>query len=52
MDGPGEYYAKWNKLVREGQTPYYFIHMWNLMNKLNNKQNRDRIIDRKQVDSY
>ena len=35
MDGPGEYYAKWNKSVRERQTPHDFTHMWNLMNKLN-----------------
>ena len=33
-DGPGEYYAKWNKPVRERQTPYDFTHMWILMNKL------------------
>ena len=35
MDGPGEYYAKWNKPVREGPIPYSFNDMWNLMNKLN-----------------
>ena len=35
MDGPGEYYAKWNKPVRERQIPHDFTHMWNLMNKLN-----------------
>ena len=35
MDGPGEHYAKWNKPVRERQTPYDFTHMWSLMNKLN-----------------
>ena len=35
MDGPREHYAKWNKPVRERQTPYDFTHMWNLMNKLN-----------------
>ena len=35
MDGPGAHYAKWNKPVRERQIPYYFTHMWNLMNKLN-----------------
>ena len=29
---------------------YDFTHMWNLMNKPN-KQNRDRVIDREQVDS-
>ena len=34
MDRCGEHYAKWNKLVKERQIPYDFIHMWNLMNKL------------------
>ena len=48
MDGPGEYYAKWNKPVREKQIPYDFTHTWNLVNKLNywtNEQNRKRLID-------
>ena len=27
MDGPGEYYAKWNKPVRERQIPYDFTHV-------------------------
>ena len=35
MDGPEGYYAKWNKPVRERQTPYDFNYMWNLINKLN-----------------
>ena len=35
MDGPGEHYAKGNKPGRERQIPYDFIHMGNLMNKLN-----------------
>ena len=26
MDGPGEYYAKWNKPVRERQIAYDFTH--------------------------
>ena len=34
MNGPGEYYAKWNKPVRGRQIPY-FTHMCYLMNKLN-----------------
>ena len=38
-NGPADYYAKWNKPVREGQIPYDFTHMWNLRNK--NKQNRN-----------
>ena len=32
---PGEYYAKWNKPVRERQTPSDFTCLWNLMNKNN-----------------
>ena len=35
MDGPGEHYAKWNKPVGERQIPYYFTHMWDVMNKRN-----------------
>ena len=35
MGGPGEYYAKWNKPVREKEIPYDLAHMWNLMNKIN-----------------
>ena len=35
MDGPGEYYPKWNKPVRERQVPYNFTCMWNLVNKIN-----------------
>ena len=35
IDGPGEHYAKCNKPGRERQIPYDFIHMGNLMNKLN-----------------
>ena len=34
MDGSGEYYAEWNKPVRERQIPYAFTYMWNLMNKI------------------
>ena len=35
MDGPEEYYAKWNKPVRERQIPYDLTNLWNLMNKIN-----------------
>ena len=35
MDGPGDYYAKWNKPARERQKPYDLSCMWNLMNKIN-----------------
>ena len=33
VDGPGEHYAKWNKPVREKQTPYEFTHMCIVVNK-------------------
>ena len=45
MDGPGGYYAKWNKSDRERQIPHDFTYMWNLENKTNNKQNKNRLID-------
>ena len=35
MNGPGEYYVKWNKPVREGQIPHDVTYAWNLMNKIN-----------------
>ena len=35
MDGTGEYYAKWNKPVRERQIPRDLTYMWNLMNRIN-----------------
>ena len=44
MDGPGEYYVKWNKPVRERQIPYDLTYMWNPMNKIN-KQNRNRLLN-------
>ena len=44
MNWPGEYYAKWNKPVRERQIPYDFPYMWNLMNKTK-KYNRNGFID-------
>ena len=34
MDGPGDYYAEWNKPVRERQIPYDFTDLWNLINKI------------------
>ena len=34
MDGPGDYYANWNKPARERQIVYDLIYMWNLMNKI------------------
>ena len=33
MDGAGEYYAKWNKLVSERQIPHDLTYKRNLMNK-------------------
>ena len=38
----GKYDAKHNKPVRERQIPYDLTHMWNLMNKINDEQNRTR----------
>ena len=35
MDGPGDYYAKWNKPVRERQITHNITYMWKLMNKIN-----------------
>ena len=35
MDGPGKHYTKSNRPGRERQIPCDFMHMWNLMNKLN-----------------
>ena len=29
IDWPGEYYAKWNKPIREKQVPCDFTYMWN-----------------------
>ena len=45
LDGPWGYYAKWNKLDRGRQIPYYFTYVWNLKNKIY-KQNRNRLIDK------
>ena len=33
MDGPGEYYAKWSKPVKERHVPHDFTYIWNLMEK-------------------
>ena len=44
MDGPGEHYAKWNKLDDERQIPYDLTYKWNLINKTN-KQNITRDIE-------
>ena len=48
MDGPGDYYAKWSKPVRERPIPYDLIYMWNLMkkNKLMNKIETERHVHR------
>ena len=35
VDGPGDYYNKWNKSVNERQIPYDLTYKWNLMNKIN-----------------
>ena len=53
-DGPWGYYVKWSKSDREGQTPYYFIHMWKLKTKQRNKQNKTKQTHRyrEQVGGY
>ena len=48
MDGPREYYAKWNKPVRERQVPFDFTYKSNLMNKIN-KENRNKLIENGQL---
>ena len=45
MDRPGDYYAKQNKPVREIQIPYDLTHMWNIMNRINDEQNKTRGMD-------
>ena len=34
MKGPGEYYMKWNKPVRQRQILYDFTYIWSQMNKI------------------
>ena len=34
-DGPGDYYAKWNKPVRKRQIQYDLTYLWNLKNNIN-----------------
>ena len=34
MDGPREYYAKWNKSVRKSWEPHDFTNMWDTKLKL------------------
>ena len=34
MDVPGDYYARWNKPVRERQILYELINVWNLINEI------------------
>ena len=38
MDGPGEYYAKWNKPGSKKQIPYDLTYKLNLINKKISKQ--------------
>ena len=47
MDGPGGYYAKWNKSDRERPILYDSMCMWSLKNKTNEEiiQNRNTVID-------
>lgn len=39
--GPGNCYAKWNKLDGERQMPYNCTHMWNLNKKQTHKINTE-----------
>lgn len=39
--GPEDYYAKWNKHIRERQTPYDLTYIQNMINKVSYKQNRN-----------
>ena len=48
--GGREYYAKWNKSIRERQIPYDVTCMWNLKSKIN-KQNKQTHRHRDQIDS-
>ena len=51
INGPRDYYAKWNKLVIKRQMPYDLTYVWNLKNKTNEqtKQKRNRLIDTKKT---
>ena len=35
MDGPEEYYAKWNKPGRERHVSHDLTYVWNIMYKIN-----------------
>ena len=35
MDGPGEYYVRWNKSDREGQILHSILYTWNLKHTIN-----------------
>ena len=48
MDGPGEYYAKWNKLFTERQIPYDLTYMQNLINNIN----KIETLIEEEVDNY
>ena len=49
MDGPGQYYAKWNKPVRERNTIRFNLYV---ESNEQNKQNRNRPIDKEKTDSW
>ena len=50
MDGPRGHCAKWNKSLRERQIPNDFTFMWNLMNKINEPTNRNRLRYREETE--
>ena len=50
MDGSGGYYAKWNKVDREGQLLHDITYLWNLniyiyIYKTSEYKKRNRLID-------
>ena len=42
MDGPGGYYAMWNKSDREKRNTEWFHFMWNLKNKWTNRTEQEQ----------
>ena len=45
MDGTAEHYAKYNKAGSEGQIPYDLTFNWNIINRIQRKQNITRDIE-------
>ena len=49
MDEARMYYAEQNKSIRERQTSYDFIHMWNLRNKTDEHVGQEKKEREKQI---